>query len=518
MFSQLCAKNTLAKCMNPWIGESGTNYLNDTIDTILNYDGMMFGSVITAYMLNDPKMKNFPARDIDILFRNARDMESFYKGYMDKLKQKYGAEVNFNTNEVDNQITYNFTNLLSDQTATATITLTPPEGRTHYMKFHCVCLKDNTLNGVDNNPEAYIEYLFKNFFIMDFTKAVHYDKKIFSKLKDIRNIDIRVNDMDNKAIQSMIRRYSIRGIKFNIVETVEEVNVNPDALKQAKDRYRSLGLVVIPLSTRDTDRAGKCPAVSGWNDKGPDYDFDTANCENIGLVCGKKSGIVCIDVDQKDKGMFYFDKMMKHYGMPKCPTQSTPNGGRHYIFKYDPIRMQHMKAKIKAASIGEMRIGIDLWISRCQFVAEPSVNHAINRPYTWIVPLLSRDEIPELPEWIYDLYESGELNEDGTIVSCPKSPPSSAGTASLSSGCSEAGDIDEVSTINVNMATKMLMFFLLLFVFVLCSSAMMMIMILLIIFSFVSQEVKKMIMKKVSKIVQGVVKNIIESILNSLDG
>jgi hypothetical protein len=108
--------------------------------------------------------------------------------------------------------------------------------------------------------------------------------------------------------------------------------------------------------------------------------------------------------------------MVARYGMSTCPTQTTPNGGRHYIFKYDADRMSDMKAIIKGASINGRPVGIDLWIQRCQFVAEPSVNYNNGIGYKWIKPLTRSCNIPCLPEWIYDLYHSGEITEDGCIL------------------------------------------------------------------------------------------------------
>ena len=78
--------------------------------------------------------------------------------------------------------------------------------------------------------------------------------------------------------------------------------------------------------------------------------------------------------------------------------------------------MADMKAKIKGVSLNGKPLGIDLWIQNCQFVAEPSVNRTNNLQYKWIVPLNSRDDIPDLPEWIYDLYHSGKINEDCQII------------------------------------------------------------------------------------------------------
>ena len=75
-----------------------------------------------------------------------------------------------------------------------------------------------------------------------------------------------------------------------------------------------------------------------------------------------------------------------------------------------------MKPIIKGAAINGKPIGIDLWIRRCQFVAAPSVNKVVGKQYRWIVPLTTKDNIPNLPEWIYDLYTYKNITEEGFII------------------------------------------------------------------------------------------------------
>lgn len=495
MFSPDYNEELMVKCMmrsetlrNPCLLKP-ENIPMTILRLIKKYNGVIFGSVMTAFMLGSPRMNGTPARDLDILFRNEDDNKNFsveLNAYFKSLK---------NIGYVNQHVMlyrhlYHFNDITRPESPCADYINVAWWTETRYfqsLNVHTTCLSKSVEEKIRTDPVSYVRYLFDHFFKYDFTKCVLYRGTVFTKLKDIREARIEVGDISDDSYRKLVRKYTKRGIKFLIdndeslkvsVSQVSEVQsktededsesedegsdaasvervlirmgefmtndqceriksqiesgvsfeikndepesdcveIDRDALKKAKDRYRSLGLVVIPLSTRDLDGAGKCPAVAGWTEKTKDYNFDTNRCDNIGIVCGKESGIVCIDVDSKDGGMHYFDKMIEKYGLPRCPTQMTPNGGRHYIFKYNCDRMSEMKAKIKALSIGDVRIGVDLWMDKCQFVAEPSVNRVVNRGYKWTVPFDSMDDVPELPEWIYQLYDNGEITEDGVMV------------------------------------------------------------------------------------------------------
>ncbi len=189
-----------------------------------------------------------------------------------------------------------------------------------------------------------------------------------------------------------------------------------DKFRNAKNNYNNLGLAVIPLMPTSEHPEGKVPYCQEWHLKTANFDFDTTKCGNIGIVCGKNSGIVCIDVDVKDNGMKYFNRMIAKYYLPPCPTQITPNGGRHYIFKFNEKRMKNMKSLIRALSVNGNAVGVEIWIQNCQFVVEPSINHVNKKSYKWITPITDRDSIPELPEWIYAAYNYRNISEDGTII------------------------------------------------------------------------------------------------------
>lgn len=122
--------------------------------------------------------------------------------------------------------------------------------------------------------------------------------------------------------------------------------------------------------------------------------------ENIGMGCGGKSGNMVLDIDNKDKpgsvnGNETLARWMEEAGeeLPKTLSSATPNGGKHYVFRWDP-RLKNCTNSIT---------GIDLLSggpasNSIQALLPPSTFKG--RPYKWIVPPEEIDEIPPMPEWL----------------------------------------------------------------------------------------------------------------------
>ncbi|KAG7381873.1 hypothetical protein PHYBOEH_010727 [Phytophthora boehmeriae] len=434
----------LGECICPTLSMKHPELLNLLIRSIDAHDGVILGSTIIRYLLNCPY--GWLANDLDVLLR---DRES-YNNFVASLQE--GVE-SCNTNVCVRNVHYTF-NTLIDTSDGADTLITFSDSTTNLkLRVHAIFLKSGgTPELTSIHTDTYIKELFNQFFIFDFTRSVYYRSKIYSRLGAVRYVEVRVSEIDNdQERHRVIDKYVRRGITINIVpdepKKIEAVPaVVPLDLQEAKRHYQKLGLVVLPLVTTDANQAGKAPACTGWNRKDREYDFDASRYDNIGILCGRESGIVCIDVDQKDDGMLYFHRMVSRYGLPKCPTQVTPNSGRHYIFKYDHSRMASMKAKIKAAKIGHRRIGIDMWIQKCQFVVEPSVNQLNKKSYQWTTPITDYASIPELPEWIYDLYFSDSITEDGEIIAGMRSLDNNSDTSSTDSLRSGATTVNTESS------------------------------------------------------------------------
>ncbi len=429
----------LKTCISAALCGKCPRFMTQFLQIVDKYDGCIFGSTVTAYVLRDNKLNDKRPNDVDILVRDVHAYNSFIIE-MNVLLQQVAKTISAFVKMSQTEQFYTFTDLLADGESSVTnIKLAKRGNSKNVLNVHIVYLKSGGCPSLTSIiPNEYISTLFKDFFDLDFTKAVYYKGKIYSKLSTINVVHLTPSDVNTPAKEAFIQKYSDRGIKFIRVNTPvnnyptvpvavpvsttipqeHSAPLKPDylALSAAKKRYQSMGLVVIPLKRKSERPDGKSPAVAQWAKMNRSYDFNVQRCDNIGIVCGPNSGIVCIDVDQKDNGMHYFQKMATRYGMPVCPTQTTPNGGRHYIFRYDYARMRGMVCKIKGCSVNGNRVGIDLWIDRCQFVASPSINYLNGGMYKWIVPFNSREDLPALPEWIYDLYNYKNVTEDGEII------------------------------------------------------------------------------------------------------
>ena len=80
---------------------------------------------------------------------------------------------------------------------------------------------------------------------------------------------------------------------------------------------------------------------------------------NIGIICGKISGISVVDCDS-EKGVAIVEELLPE--SCSCPVVQTPSGGRHYYFSYQP----ELKTRARLLS------GIDIRNDGGLVVAPPS--------------------------------------------------------------------------------------------------------------------------------------------------
>ena len=171
-------------------------------------------------------------------------------------------------------------------------------------------------------------------------------------------------------------------------------------------------MVPIPLGTHDKNHEGKTPLTKGWTQLTIKDKVNFSGAINIGIVCGKASGIVCLDIDSADRGVEIFNKLVEKYGLETddVAIQETPKNGFHYIFAYDE-RLAHFKSDSKLVKLNGSPIGIDLKTDKGQFVVYPSVNRKINKPYKWIRDPFDCHGFAKMPYWIVKLLTVGEIIE-----------------------------------------------------------------------------------------------------------
>ncbi len=395
-------------------GRPQTISLQNIVDLVDKYHGVIFGSVMHKFRSE----LSYTPSDLDMLFMSA-DEQLKFRASLAKLFETSGIKWKHYSACNDR---YPFASGINARKQVS-LTFKSPSGV--WIKIHTVHFDSAWKNFPAQRKlkattgEEYVATMMEHVAQhKDFLCNFYYKQQICYKLVDVVNVEVASFLVGNRDFKRHMDKYIFRGVKFSLMDQSAAIKPSMQSLSAAKDRYRSLGLVVIPLCRKDRETAGKTPMTPNWNIVNKYYDFDvTQQVANIGLVCGAASGIVCIDVDMKDRGVEMFDKMVLHYGpLPEtCAVQRTPNGGYHYIFKYDPTRMTDMGAKIKCPKLNGSPIGVDMWIQNCQFVASPSVNYLNGKSYKWIREITSIDELPNLPEWVYTLYEHENIDESGRI-------------------------------------------------------------------------------------------------------
>jgi hypothetical protein len=142
--------------------------------------------------------------------------------------------------------------------------------------------------------------------------------------------------------------------------------------------YTNRGWVVHPLAgPKDPgDSPGKRPLLKGWQflKETPQLSLFKPKC-NIGLVCGKASGVMVIDYDSL---------MFAHNENTGTPVSFRTTGRGHVFFKYDP--------EIKSQK--HHLLGIEILSDGSNAVLPPSI-HASGDVYKWVNTTVQIQEIPE---------------------------------------------------------------------------------------------------------------------------
>lgn len=126
--------------------------------------------------------------------------------------------------------------------------------------------------------------------------------------------------------------------------------------------------------------------IVGWWDNNPDA--------NIGIACGRRSGVIVLDVDSGHGGYESIAELREKYGeIPETAVVKTGSGGEHIYFKHPGVEIRN--------SAGKLGRGLDIRGDGGYVVAPPSVHPNGNR-YEWVVR--PRDVgLAEMPQWMVDL-------------------------------------------------------------------------------------------------------------------
>lgn len=161
--------------------------------------------------------------------------------------------------------------------------------------------------------------------------------------------------------------------------------------------YAQRGWAPIPLKRQE-----KIPYLADWpnvasSDEAYIMKYFTHHNGNIGIVCGKKSGLLAIDVDIP-AGPNSLKQLESKLGiLPDTLSQTTGGGGKQLFFSYP----NGVEIKNSVKSVGP---GIDIRSNEGQVVVPPSI-HPNGNPYKW------DNDLPPaaLPEaWIGYLAQMGK--------------------------------------------------------------------------------------------------------------
>lgn len=170
----------------------------------------------------------------------------------------------------------------------------------------------------------------------------------------------------------------------------------------------ALDLGFIPISLN-----GKRPILRKWQRITAKTAINHIKDEgdNIGILTGKPSGIVVVDVDIKNDGLEYWQELINKYDLPSTFTVQTGGGGRHYYFNYDE-RTQTLRNSSRTIN-GK---GIDLKTNGGQVVFPGSIHPETGEKYAIIEGVNFTEEgdesiiIASMPDWLFDLFAKNKGN------------------------------------------------------------------------------------------------------------
>jgi hypothetical protein len=164
----------------------------------------------------------------------------------------------------------------------------------------------------------------------------------------------------------------------------------------------------------------KTPGISDWTELTQGNSSEFYNSEdmsenkrnaqnNIGLLCGRLSGIIAIDVDLKDDGLIYWENLLS---TNKCNDIDTlkvisGSGGYHYFFNWT-TKMDKWISKNRIFSTPEKKIGIDFRSDNGYLIFPPSIHCDTANFYKFeniSEPCNLRPKINDIPEWLFNIID-----------------------------------------------------------------------------------------------------------------
>lgn len=150
---------------------------------------------------------------------------------------------------------------------------------------------------------------------------------------------------------------------------------------------------------------GKIPKISRWQEKTltlSEFKSYYKEGDNIGVVMGQKSLMVCVDIDPKNGGLDWYNALKDDLGNPL--VEVTGSGGLHLYYKY-PIGVDSIQSKLSFVP------GVDILADGGkQVVTAPSIHdcggeYVINDFYTLLDVY---DYADTFPTWLLKSLSTGK--------------------------------------------------------------------------------------------------------------
>ncbi len=139
---------------------------------------------------------------------------------------------------------------------------------------------------------------------------------------------------------------------------------------------------------------------------------------NLAIVTGKHSGLIVLDLDEKNGGYTSLGKLERQHGkLPDTAVVHSGGGGKHYYFKHPGFEVRGRRGMLP---------GIDIQADGGRIVAPPS-NHKSGKRYEWDKKLGPDTELADLPRWLLDkILEKQSTKRLKSTISSNESEPSDA--------------------------------------------------------------------------------------------
>lgn len=147
-----------------------------------------------------------------------------------------------------------------------------------------------------------------------------------------------------------------------------------------------------PRTIHGIKEASKDPAtIKKWWDEWP--------VANIGIVTGKKSGLVVLDIDPRHDGEHSLEQIEAKYGkLPDTVKSLTGGGGKHYFFSH-PGQEYQVKNSVNLGGLS----GLDVRGDGGYIVAPPSL-HSSGKIYLWEFPSkFDQIQIAPFPKFLMEI-------------------------------------------------------------------------------------------------------------------